>query len=124
MIQTVRSVIRRWTESSDSVHPLSALVEEHNKIKIGEVAVNPPDLATLARADVVVALPAGTAAAGDLVFVQPPAALEAGLFVTRAWINAADSLTLTIANYLGGNVNGAALNWTYLVVPVKQLAVL
>lgn len=124
MIQAIRNVIRRWTESTGSLHPLQALVEEWNKEKVGEIAVNPPNIASLARADVVVALPAGTAAAGDLVLVQPPAALEAGLILQRAWINAADSITLTIANYSAGAVDGAALNWTYVILAGKQLNVL
>lgn len=124
MIQAVRNIIRRWTDSSNSLHPLSALVEEWNKEKVGEVSVNPANIAALGRADVVIALPAGTAAAGDMVLVQPPPTLEAGLALQRAWINAADSLTITLFNYSAGAVDGAALNWTYVILAGKQLSVI
>jgi hypothetical protein len=78
MIQGIRNVIKRWSETTNSIHPLSALVEEWNKEKVGEVSVNPPNILAGARADVVVALPAGTAAANDMVLVQEPPTLEAG----------------------------------------------
>ncbi|MFL5912769.1 MAG: hypothetical protein ACJ768_19660 [Gaiellaceae bacterium] len=124
MIQAVRNIIRRWTDSSNSLHPLSALVEEWNKEKVGEVSVNPPNILAGARADVVIALPAGTAAAGDMVLVQPPPTLEAGLVASRFWISAADQLTITIYNPTAGAIDGAALNWTYVILAGKQLSVI
>jgi hypothetical protein len=42
----------------------------------------------------------------------------------RAWINAADSLTITIFNPTAGAIDGAALNWTYVILAGKSLNVL
>src|SRR4051812_14514936 len=104
-IQAVRQILRKWGFDPE---PLKAIVEEWNKEKYGEVAVNPPNILAGARADVVVALPVGTAPLGtEGVIVQPPAALEAGLVAQRWWISAVDQLTITIYNPTAGAIDGA-----------------
>jgi hypothetical protein len=124
-MQALRNVIRRWATAGFGLHPLGALVEEWNKDKYGEVAVNPPNLVAGARADVVVALPAGTAPLGtEGVLVMPNAALEAGLVMQKAWISAVDQLTITVYNPTAGAIDGAALNWTYYIMGGASLTVL
>jgi hypothetical protein len=119
MIQTTTEIVRVWGTSA--LEFLKALFDNANRIVIGEVSVNPANLAGGAEGDTVVALPAGTAAAGDLVFVQEPAALEAGLYRRRAWINATDSLTITLRNETGGAIDGADRVWTYCIVKPHKL---
>lgn len=123
-IQAARSIIRRWTAAL-GLHPLGAIVEEWNKEVYGEVSVNPPNIIAAGTADVVVALPAGTAPLGtEGVLVQPPPTLEAGLFCRKAWISGVDQLTITVGNYSAGAVDGAALLWTYYMMAGKILTVL
>lgn len=123
-IQAARNIIRRWTAAL-GLHPLGAIVEEWNKEVYGEVSVNPPNILAGARADVVVALPAGTAPLGtEGVLIQPPATLEAGLVATRWWISGVDQLTITIYNPTAGAIDGAALLWTYFMMAGKLLTVL
>lgn len=124
-IQAVRNVVRRWVAAVTGLHPLGAIVEEWNKEKYGEVSVNPPLIATLARADIVVALPAGTAPLGtEGVIVQAPAALELGLLLQKAWISGVDQLTITLHNPTAAGIDGAALNWTYYIMAGQLLNVL
>jgi hypothetical protein len=118
-IQLIRKVLQKWGFDPD---PLKALVEEWNREKYGEVAVNPPNILAGARADVVVALPAGTAPLGtEGVIVQAPPTLEAGLVAQKAWISAIDTLTITIYNPTAGAIDGAALNWTYYIMAGQLL---
>lgn len=118
MIKATLKVLRKWAFDPD---PLKALVEELNKIKYGEVAVNPASIAAGAEGDTVVALPAGTAAAGNVLLMQPPATLEAGLYLRRAWVSATDQITLTLRNETAGAIDGANLTWTYVLMSHREI---
>lgn len=119
MIQAVRKILRKFAFDPD---PQKALVEELNKIKYGEVAVNPANVGAGAVLNVDVALPAGTAAVGDLVFVAPPIALEAGLVAQAASIPVADTLRIRLYNPTAGGIDGANLTWTYLLLTHQNLS--
>lgn len=121
MIQPVKQVVRTWGTSA--LEAAKAFFDGFNAVKFGEVNINPAALAAGATAETAVALPAGTAAAGDLVFVQPPQALEAGLVPIGARISAADTLSVRLYNPTAAALDGAALTWTYLIVTPPRLAV-
>lgn len=91
----------------------------------GEVSVNPPSMATNTESQTSVALPAGTAKAGALVFVQPPTdgSLEAGLVPLGARISADDTLQIKLRNVTGATIDGAAKTWTYFVISIPQLVI-
>lgn len=121
MIQATVSVVRRWGTSAREF--MKALFDAVNAHKYGEVAVNPANLGAGAAAETQVALPAGTAAAGDLVFVQPPFDLEAGLVCLGARISAADTLQIRLYNPTAAAIDGAQKTWTYYVVTPSKLVV-
>lgn len=123
--QTTKKVKRAWGGSDREA--LKQLVTAVQAIRFGEVSVNPASAAAGAEVGAVVALPEadfGTIAAGALVFVQPPAAFEAGLYVRRWWISAPNQLTVTVRNETAGAIDAAAANWTVLVLNPVNLSVL
>ena len=121
MIQAIRKVLRRWSFDPD---PQKAIVEELNKISYGEVTLDPASLAAATNREDTVALPAGTAAAGDLVFVQPPSNLANGLVVIGARISAADTLAIRFYNPTAGAIDSPSGVWTYHLVRNQQIAAL
>lgn len=127
MATQLTAKLKRIWGSSDT-DAIRALVEEMaGKIRFGEVSINAGNLVAGAEADVAVTLPAGTfgtVASGALVFVQPPAALEAGIYLRRWWISAANQLTVTLRNETGGAVDPAAATFTVLVLQNKKASVL
>lgn len=119
--QTKKTVIRRG-----SFDDATAVVQQVCAgIIFGEVSVNPASLATNVENQTQVALPAGTAKAGSLVFVMPPSdgTLEAGLVPLGARISADDTLQIKIRNVTAGTIDGAAKTWTFLVITGPQLVI-
>lgn len=112
-----------------SPEPMSAIVRAVQALRIIEVAnVNPANLAAGAEADLAVALPAGTIPAADvaysIVVPIPPSTLNAGLYVRKARVSAADEITLTIRNETAGAIDAAAATWTFfLVVDLPRVVV-
>ena len=114
--QASQDVKRQWGDSD--TEPLKVLMDRVDLW--GEVSINPASLATGAEGETTVsiaaALPSGVSiAAGELVLVQPPSNLEAGLMVKSARISATNTLGVTLRNVSGGTVDGAALTWTFFL---------
>ena len=82
--------------------------------KAGTVSVDPPSAATQTTVEVVVTIQG--AEVGDAVFLVPPNTLEAGLTLEGATVTANNQVTIAIRNSSGGTVDGAALNWKYLLI--------
>jgi hypothetical protein len=120
-IQATQDVKREW--GGGSVEAMPFLLD--SLPIFGEVAINPANLVANTQAETTVsiagAVPAGyVAAAGDLVFVQPPSTLEAGLVAVSARITANNTLGVTIRNTTAGAIDGVALNWTFMLVRTKR----
>lgn len=79
----------------------------------GTVSVNPPSIAGGAEADVSVTITG--AAAGDVVVLQPPAALTAGLYIVGVAVTATNTVTLRLYNVTGGAIDEAAATWNYRI---------
>ena len=81
------------------------------KIVHGTVAnVNPASIAAGGVGSV--ALTITGVAGGDVVMVEPPAALEAGLLAGLPVISA-NTVTIPLANPTGDAIDGAARTWRY-----------
>jgi hypothetical protein len=124
--QTAQQVKRQWGTSDTEV--LKALVD--SQPIFGEVSINPANLTPNTQAETTVSIAAAlaasgiAAAAGDLVFVQPPSTLEAGLVPVSARITATNTLGVTIRNTTAGAIDGAALTWTFMLIRAKRLEVI
>lgn len=115
MIQATQGVTRNWGGSAKDF--LRAVYNFLNGFRIGEVAINPPNILANTTVDIAaIALPVGTAAVGDYVDVQAPATLEHGLVCQGARIAVADQLTVRISNVTAGAIDGANLVWTYKII--------
>jgi hypothetical protein len=85
------------------------------KILKGTVAIDIASLAAAAEADTEVTI-AG-AATGDVVIMCPPAAgLTAGMVLGGAWVSAANTVQIRIANASAGTVDEASGTWSYLII--------
>lgn len=120
-IQATQDVKREW--GGGSLEAMAFLID--SLPIFGEVAIDPANLAAAAQAETAVsiaaALPSGvSAAAGDLVFVQPPSALEAGLICVSARISATNTLGVTLRNVSAGAVDGASRLWTFCLMRAKR----
>lgn len=83
------------------------------KVSKVTAAVNPADLATLTKNSTAVTV-AGVKV-GDIVVAVPPAALEDDLIPAGAIASGANEVTVYLYNASGINVDGASLNWDFLV---------
>lgn len=83
------------------------------QIMSGTVSVNPASIAAASTGDTTVTITG--VASGDVVVMNPPDALEAGLAFGGCWVSAADSVKVRLVNPTAGAVDGAARNWTYAV---------
>jgi hypothetical protein len=82
---------------------------------LGGVAnVTPPSLATLLGGTSTMAVPG--ARVGDMVSVEPPAALEVGLVVIGAAVTAANVVTINFYNPTASTITGVARSWGYRVL--------
>lgn len=82
-------------------------------IRRGTVSVNPASLTTGTKTTVSVAI-AGVGV-HDIVVLEPPALLEAGL-VYQGCRATATGVDIDIANPTAGTIDGAALNWGYKII--------
>jgi len=80
----------------------------------GTVAVDPAEIAGTTQAETEITI-AG-AATGDIVIMNPPASLEAGLVYSHARVSATNTVQVGLANITGTPVNGADLTWTYCIL--------
>lgn len=80
-------------------------------VKKVAVSVNPASINTVTLAEETVTVTG--AAAGDIVVVSPPAALDAGIAVVGAFVSAANTVKLRLYNSTGGSVDIAAGNWVF-----------
>ena len=87
-----------------------------NGFLTGTVSVNPPSILTGAAGSVAVTITG--VAATDIVVLEPPTDLEAGLCV-KGHVVTADTVTIYFANHTAGTVDGAAKNWKYKIVQVS-----
>lgn len=81
-------------------------------IKSGTVAVDPPSINASTRGTATATI-AGVAA-GDLLILEPPSALEAGLLYVGHYVSAANTVTIMFYNPTGTAVDGASRSWRYL----------
>lgn len=82
------------------------------KVTVGTIAINPASLATLTKAATTFTLTG--AAAGDVVLMVPPAALEDDLIPAGSVVTATDTVSVYLYNASAGPVDGASLTWTYI----------
>lgn len=78
----------------------------------GTLSVNPASINDQVRGSIAVTLTG--VAAGDLLVLEPPDNLEAGLAYAGHRITATNTVTIYLYNSSGGAVNGAALDWRYV----------
>jgi hypothetical protein len=115
VIQAIRNITRIWGNSTRDFRKL--IYDSLTGFKIGEVNVDLPNILANTTVDVgAIALPAGTAAVGDLASVVPPAALNHGIVVQSARIAVADQLTIRVSNLTAGAIDPAAGIFTYEIV--------
>ena len=81
------------------------------KIGVGTFTLNPASINTLAVGETDFTLTG--AAVGDIVVVNPPAALDDGL-VWNAFVTADNTVQVRIYNSTGGSVDVASATWSYL----------
>lgn len=74
--------------------------------EIHSISVNPGSLLTLTEEDVSVTVTG--VGANDLIVAFGPNDLEAGLIWKQAYVSAADTVIVTVANISGSTINGAA----------------
>ena len=103
-----------------AMNPLSsdwAFADDVRKaLKSGEfvVSLNPASIAGGALGTVTATITG--AKTSDKVLFIAPTALEAGLVPMSARISAADTVEMTLYNPTGSPVDGAARNWTFILL--------
>jgi hypothetical protein len=80
----------------------------------GTVSVDPPNINANTSTTFTVTITG--VQTGDLVFLTPPSGIEGGLVFQGASVTAADQVTIRMRNVTGGAVNGAVLQWSYMVI--------
>jgi len=80
----------------------------------GTVFVDPPNIA--ANSSGTVAVNITGVQTGDLVFLTPPSGMETDLIFQGADVTAGGTVTIQIRNVSGGDVDGASLEWSYMVI--------
>lgn len=79
----------------------------------GTVTIDPASIASAAIGETSVTITG--AAAGDTVIMNAPAAIEAGC-VWCAYVSAANTVKLRIANLSGGALDCASATWNYCLI--------
>lgn len=87
--------------------------QEWASLRVYTATVNPASLATGTSNDTAVTVTGVLTT--DYVQAIPPAALEAGINLSHAWANAADSITVRVSNVSAGTVDAASATWTFMV---------
>jgi len=88
-------------------------------IEVHSVSVNPTSLATLAEVDITVTITGVVTT--DRVIAHESDNLEVGLIWKNAYVSAADSVVVTVANISAGTIDGAAC--TGYITIIKDTAV-
>ncbi len=74
--------------------------------EIHSISINPTSLTTLTEVDITATITG--VGASDLVVAFAPNDLEAGLVWKQAYVSAANTVTVTVANISGSTIDGAA----------------
>lgn len=82
------------------------------RLEVGTGAVNPGSIATVTRGTATLTIVG--VAAGDIVYLQPPSGLNAGLLYCGCYVSGADTVTIVLYNATGGSIDDGSLTWTYL----------
>jgi hypothetical protein len=80
----------------------------------GTVTVDPPNIGANTSTTFTVTITG--VQSGDLVFLTPPSTLEGALIFQGANVTAANTVTIRMRNVTTAAVNGAALQWSYMVI--------
>jgi hypothetical protein len=124
--QVARPVKRMWSGSDRDA--VKTMYDSLKTFRFGRVTVNVANMAAGAEVDTVIALPTATfgavTAATHMVFVQPPDTLNAGIYIRRWWISAANQVTITTRNETGGAVDPAAADFAILVLAPYDVSTL
>jgi hypothetical protein len=80
----------------------------------GTVSVDPPSINANTSTTFTVTITG--VQTGDLVFLTPPSDIEAGLVFQGASVTAANTVTIRMRNVTGAAVDGASLQWSYMVI--------
>lgn len=81
-------------------------------LNVGTGSVNPASIAANTRGTATLSIVG--VAAGDIVTLQPPSGLNAGLLYCGCYVSGADTVTIQLYNATGGAIDDGALTWTYL----------
>jgi hypothetical protein len=81
------------------------------KISSGVAAVDPGSIAANTRGTATMTVTG--AAVGDVVILNMPSTLEAGLLFCGAYVSAADTVTVVLYNATGAPIDGASIGWRY-----------
>ena len=82
------------------------------KFKTGQVAVDPGPIASVSRGSVAVTITG--LAVGDIVYFQPPAALNDDLVYHGCRVTGADTVTIYLYNPTGAAIDDTSRTWDYL----------
>ena len=85
-------------------------------LQAGTVTVDPPSIGATSKGTVNVTI--SGARVGDLVFLTPPDAIEAGLLFLGASVSATNTVTIALYNATSAAIDGAARTWRYLLLRV------
>jgi hypothetical protein len=105
---------RKWQKIAGDVYTDGLAVGGGSlikKIASGTVSLDPGNIATVTRGTVTFTLTG--ARAGDVIVMQPPAALNDDLIFAGAAVTADDTVTVYLYNPTGGGINDGANDWTY-----------
>jgi len=80
----------------------------------GTVSVDPPSIN--ANTSTTFTITITGVQTGDLVFLTPPSTLEGELIFQGANVTAANTVTIRMRNVTGAAVDGASLEWSYMVI--------
>jgi hypothetical protein len=80
----------------------------------GTVSVDPPNIDANTSTTFTVTITG--VQTGDLVFLTPPSTLEGALIFQGASVTAANTVTIRMRNVTGAAVDGASLQWSYMVI--------
>jgi len=84
------------------------------KVVTGTTALNPGSINSVTRGTVTFTLTG--AAAGDLIHMQPPSALDDDLIFVGAEVTSANTVTVYLYNPTGGAIDDASRTWRYIWV--------
>ena len=82
------------------------------RVRTGTIAIDPPSIATVSRGAATATLTG--VKAGDIIVLQPPAALNDDLVFCGADVTADDTVTAYLYNPTGGSIDDSSRSWRYL----------